>query len=141
MSTTPGPKTNETIVVAEDSPPNLKILCHLLKKLGFDTIPCGNGQEALDALSSNTDKNIVAVISDIMMPTMDGLEFLRLVRADEKLKGLPFILVTAISEKEYIVKANTLKVAGYILKPVTFQRVTDKLQELFPNKVFPKLAG
>jgi len=133
--------TKETIVIAEDSPPNRKILGHLLEKFGYDVIACENGQEAWDKLTTNTDKNIVLVISDIMMPVMDGLNLLRQVRGHETLKELPFVLVTAISEKEYIVQAKELRVNGYILKPVTFQRVSDKLAELFPGKTFPKLAG
>lgn len=133
--------TKETIVIAEDSPPNRKILGHLLEKFGYDVIACENGQEAWDKLTTTTDKKIVLVISDIMMPVMDGLNLLRNVRGHETMKDLPFVLVTAISEKDYIVQAKELKVNGYILKPVTFQRVSDKLAELFPGKTFPKLAG
>lgn len=131
----------ETILIAEDSPPNRKILGHLLEKFGYDVIACENGQEAWDKLTTTTDKKIVAIISDIMMPVMDGLSFLRQVRGHETLKTIPFVLVTAISDKEYIVQAKELNVNGYILKPVTFQRVSGKLQELFPGKTFPKLAG
>ena len=83
----------------------------------------------------------MAVISDIMMPTMDGIQLLRNVRGKENLKTIPFVLVTALSEKEYIVQARELNVNGYILKPVTFQRVTSKLQELFPERALPKLIA
>ncbi|MGE4133054.1 MAG: response regulator [Bdellovibrionales bacterium] len=131
----------DTIVIAEDSPPNRKILAHLLEKLGFKVVACENGQVAWDAIKSGQHKNIVAVISDIMMPTMDGIGLLRNVRGEETLKKLPFVLVTAVSEKDYIVQAKELNVNGYILKPVTFQRVTGKLQELFPGRNFPKLAA
>jgi two-component system chemotaxis response regulator CheY len=134
-------KPKETIVIAEDSPPNRKILAHLLGKLGFIVVACENGQAAWDELSSGRHQTVVAVISDIMMPNMDGIQLLRNVRGNETLKHLPFVLVTAVSEREYIVQAKELNVNGYILKPVTFQRVTGKLQELFPTKTFPKLAG
>ena len=130
----------DTIVIAEDSPPNRKILAHLLEKLGYAVVSCENGQDAWTALTSGEHTQVVAVISDIMMPTMDGIQLLRNVRGNEKLSHLPFVLVTAISEKEYIVQAKELNVNGYILKPVTFQRVTAKLQELFPEHTFPKLA-
>lgn len=141
-SENPPPETpRDTIVVAEDSPPNLKILSHLLNKLGFHVVSCENGQVAWEQLKSGEHKNVVAVISDIMMPTMDGIQLLRQLRADEKLMELPVVLVTAVSDKDYIVQAKDLNVSGYILKPVTFQRVMGKLQELFPHKTFPKLAG
>jgi len=132
--------TLETIVLAEDSPPNRKILTHLLEKMGFKVIPCENGQEALKNLTSG-EHDVKLVMSDIMMPTMDGLELLRQIRADEKIKSIPVILITAVSEKDYIDRARSLGVSGYILKPVTFNRVLEKMTTLFPNKVFPKLAG
>ena len=130
-----------TIIIAEDSPPNRKILAHLLEKLGFDVEACENGQQAWEKLNAPTTKKVVAVISDIMMPTMDGLQLLKNIRQHETLKTMPVVLVTAVSEKDYIVQAKELNVNGYILKPVTFQRVVGKLQEMFPDKVFPKLAG
>lgn len=83
----------------------------------------------------------VVLVTDVRLPHMDGIELLRHVRGHEKHSALPFVLVTAMSEKEYIAKAKELKVNGYILKPVTFQRVTEKMQELFPSRVLPKLVG
>jgi len=132
----------EIIIVAEDSPPNRKILVHLLEKLGYDVIGCENGQqgwEEVEKLKGNP--SLVAVISDIMMPVKDGIEFLKNVRGDETIKDLPFVLVTAVSDKDYILEAKSMDVNGYILKPVTFARVTAKLQELFPDKRIAKIAS
>jgi CheY-like chemotaxis protein len=131
----------DTIVVAEDSAPNRKILAHLLEKLGFHVVACENGQLAWEALTNGENPNVVAIISDLMMPIKNGIELLTEVRQHEKLSKTPFVLVTAISEKEYIVQAKEQNVNGYILKPVTFQRVSAKLKELFPERVFPKLAA
>jgi two-component system chemotaxis response regulator CheY len=136
-------ETKDIILVAEDSAPNRTILVHLLKKLGYDVIEAANGQLAwqeLEKAANEAGKNIVAVLSDIMMPEKDGIELLRSVRGFEKYKALPFVLITAVSDKEYIMQAKSLSVNGYILKPVTFQRVLTKLQELFPSKQFPKVA-
>lgn len=127
----------ECIVVAEDSPPNRKILVHLLEKLGYEVVSCEDGQLAWDHLNSSQDStNIVAVLSDIMMPNMDGLELLKSCRSDDRYKEIPFVLITAVSDREYIIEAKEQHVNGYILKPVTFQRVTSKLKELFPDKKF-----
>ena len=134
-------KPKETIVIAEDSAPNRKILMHLLIKLGYDVVAFENGGDAWKAIQEKKVKNVVAIISDIMMPNMDGIQLLRNVRGHADLGKVPFVLVTAVSDKEYIVQAKDLNVNGYILKPVTFQRVTGKLQELFPTRNFPKLAG
>lgn len=137
----PNSSPKDTIIIAEDSPPNRKILAHLLEKLGYKVIACEHGQEAWEALANPANTNVVLVISDIMMPTMDGLQLLKQIRQSPQHKDMPVVLVTAVSEKDYIVQARELSVNGYILKPVTFQRVTSKLQELFPAKTFPKIAG
>ena len=132
----------EIILVAEDSPPNRKILGHLLKKLNYNVIECPNGQEAWDSyLKEESVDGLVAIFSDIMMPSMDGLGLLKNVRKTNKYKDTPFVLITAVSNEDYIVQAKSFNVSGYILKPITFQRITTKLKELFPSKNFSDLAS
>ncbi|MBK9037742.1 MAG: response regulator [Bdellovibrionales bacterium] len=133
--------TREYILIAEDSPPNRKILAHLLKKLDYEVIECVDGQEAWDKHLKESKINLVAILSDIMMPNLDGIGLLKCVREQSSYKDIPFILITAVSDKDYIVQAKNLSVNGYILKPVTFQRVTSKLKELFPKKKFPQIAS
>ncbi len=135
------PNDVEYIVVAEDSAPNRQILCLLLRKLGFAVLEFKDGKAALEAVQNSGERKIVAVVSDLMMPEMDGMEFLRRVRNDEKTASLPFVLVTAVSDKDYIFEAKNLKVDGYILKPITFKRVADKMQALFPKRHFPPMAS
>lgn len=134
-------KNIETIVIAEDSIPNQKILQHLLLKIGFEVVACNNGQVAWEKLNDSSVQNVVAVLSDMMMPELDGMGLLQKVRESENMKNLPFVLITAISDKDQIIAAKNLKVNGYILKPVTFQKVLAKLKELFPHKKFPSLAA
>ena len=131
----------EYVILAEDSAPNRAILALLLRKMNFQVIECEDGQIAWDKMHQNRDKNIVAVISDMMMPNMDGLGLLRRVRGDEQFSQLPFVFVTAISEKDYVFEAKNLHANGYILKPVTFKRVAQKIQDIFPGKKLPQLAG
>lgn len=130
------------ILVAEDSAPNRKILAHLLEKLGFEVAQCENGRQALDILTVKPDMagKVVMVISDVMMPQMDGIEFLRQVRGNEALKKIPFVLVTAVAEKQYVTQAIELAVNGYILKPITFQKVRDKIKELCPQFDLSKVS-
>jgi two-component system, chemotaxis family, chemotaxis protein CheY len=131
----------EYVVVAEDSAPNRMILVHLLKKLQFGVIECMDGAQAWESLQKNKDKKIIAILSDIMMPNLDGLALLKKVRESQQYGPIPFVMVTAVSEKDQIAEAKNLKVDGYLLKPVTFDRVSKKLQELFPNKTFRKIAS
>lgn len=123
----------ECIVVAEDSKPNREIIVQNLKKLGFDVLVFENGRKAWDEVSK-TNKPLVAIFSDIMMPEMDGMEFLKLVRSSEKFKTLPFVFVTAVMQRELIIEAKKLGTNGYLLKPITSSTLQVKLKELFPEK-------
>ncbi len=131
----------ETIIIAEDSDPNRQILALLLRRLGFNVVECRDGALAWQAMNDRRDSGFVAVISDLMMPFMDGMELLRRTKNDPDFANIPFVFVTAVSDKDYIFEAKTLGVHGYILKPVTYKRVYSKLQEIFPNKVFPQIAS
>ncbi|MCB0415806.1 MAG: response regulator [Bdellovibrionales bacterium] len=134
--------STEKIIVVEDSPPNRKILAHLLTKLGYEVDSFEDGQKAWDFLNGDENKgNIVAVISDIMMPNMDGVQLLSNVRKSDTFQSLPFVLVTAVSDRDYIIEAKNLNVNGYILKPVSLKKIQSKLQDLFPQKNFPKVVA
>jgi CheY-like chemotaxis protein len=130
----------ERMIVVEDSLPNRKILIHLLEKLNYKVDAFEDGKQAWDFISSDDCKDFAVIISDIMMPNMDGVQLLKNIR-ESKFKNKPVVLVTAVSDREYIIEAKKLNVNGYILKPVTLQRITGKLEELFPDKKFPKFAA
>ncbi len=135
-------ETQEFILVVEDSTPNRNILIHLLKKLGFQVKEAANGKEAWDVLEKTpAEEKLIAVFSDIMMPEEDGIQLLEKIRSSEKYAQTPFTLVTAVSEKDYIIKAKELNVNGYVLKPVSHDKVLKKLSEFFPGRKFPKLAA
>lgn len=132
----------KSVILAEDSPTNRTVIKHLLLKLGFSVIECESGKIAWEALQAEFEKeNVVAIISDIMMPDMDGIDLLQMVREEEKYKEIPFVLVTAVMEKEQVISAKRLGVNGYILKPVTFQRISAKMKELFPEHKFPRMVA
>ncbi len=131
----------ETILIAEDSIPNQKILQHLLVKMGYNVVAGNNGVEAWEKLNDPETKNVVAILSDMMMPEMDGLTLLKKVREHESFKALPFVFISAISDRDQILTAKTLNVNGYILKPVTYEKVMTKLKSLFPQRLFPKVAA
>jgi CheY-like chemotaxis protein len=132
----------EFILVAEDSAPNRNILCHLIKKLGFQVIEATNGKEAWEKIEKlDSSHTLLAIFSDVMMPDMDGIQLLEKVRSSANFTNIPFTLVTAVSEKEYVLKAKELRVNGYLLKPVSHDKVLKKLTEFFPNRKFPKLVA
>jgi CheY-like chemotaxis protein len=121
------------VLIVEDSVPNRAILALLLRRIGFDVVECDNGDEAWRMIKATGEK-FAAVLSDLMMPEVDGIELLRRVRADEQLVELPFVLVTAVSDREQIFHAKNLNANGYILKPITQKRIELKMRELFPDQ-------
>jgi CheY-like chemotaxis protein len=127
---------DDHILVAEDSSSNRMIIVMLLKKLGLKVLQCEDGAVAWKTLDASRNIKIVAVISDLMMPNLDGLGLLRKCREDEKYKSVPFILATAVNDRDSIMTAKDLRVNGYIIKPVTHKMLIDKLRELFPEKQF-----
>lgn len=130
-----------TALVAEDSSVNRKILVHILKKLGFEVSEHENGKLAWEDFKSKPAGTYGVVFSDIMMPEMDGLQLLKCVRTESDAKDVPFVLLTAVSDKESIMQAKTHNVNGYLLKPVSFDKVSNKVRQFFPNIKFPALAG
>lgn len=125
--------------VVEDSLPNQIILAQFLTKMGFEVQSFNNGQEAWARFEAEPD-GWAFVFSDVMMPKMDGLGLLSKIRNHPQLKNLPVYLVTAMSDKNYVVEAKKYEVTGYILKPISYAMIVDKLQPLFPDMKFPPAA-
>lgn len=90
-----------------------------------------NGLEALDMLRGDAiplDRRLVLL--DLNMPRMNGIEFLRAVRADAELRSLPVVVLTTSNDERDKVDAFNLNVAGYLLKPVTFSDFVDLMAAL-----------
>lgn len=101
----------------------------------------GDGVEALDLLrSSQVPLERLVLLLDVNMPRMNGIELLRELRADPDLKSIPVVMLTTSNDERDKIEAYDLNVAGYILKPVTFERFVDcmKLIKLYWSMVeFP----
>lgn len=116
---------NMNILIVDDYKTMLRIISNLLKQLGFKNIEeATDGSEALRKLREG---NFGLVISDWNMVPMTGLQLLKEVRADAKLKPLPFIMVTAESKTENVVEAKTAGVSNYIVKPFNAETLKTKL--------------
>ncbi|KAM3115996.1 response regulator [Phormidesmis sp. 146-33] len=92
-----------------------------------------NGFEALDMLRGDpptVPPHRRLILLDLNMPKMGGIEFLRELRADDRLKSTPVIVLTTSNEDNDKVEAYNLNVAGYILKPVTFSRFLESMAAL-----------
>ena len=98
------------------------LLVSYVNRAGFGAIAANDGQTALETIKNNTKIKIVAIIADLKMPRINGLEYLRRIRIDPQLKTLPFIIVTGDMDKQNILNAKQLNVSGYLLKPVNLEK-------------------
>ncbi len=117
------------VLIVDDYKTMLRIIKNLLNQLGFENV-----DEATDgtmAFQMATEKNYGLVISDWNMEPMSGYEFLKKVRADEKIKALPFIMITAESKTDNVVAAKQAGVSNYIVKPFNADTLKGKIEAVF----------
>ena len=117
--------TSMNVLIVDDYKTMLRIVRNLLKQLGFENV-----DEATDgsmALSKLRDKNYGLVISDWNMEPMTGLQLLKEVRADGRLKSLPFLMITAESKTENVIEAKKAGVNNYIVKPFNAETLKGKI--------------
>ena len=116
------------IIVVDDYNTMRRIIRNLLKQLGFDNVDeAADGGEAFTKMQ---EKAYQLVISDWNMEPMTGLELLKLVRADAKLKHTPFIMVTAESKPENVIAAKQAGVSNYIVKPFNAETLKTKMSSV-----------
>ena len=116
---------NMNVWIVDDYKTMLRIIRNLLKQLGFENV-----EEATDggmALAKLREKSYGLVISDWNMEPMTGLQLLKEVRADARLKNTPFIMVTAESKTENVVSAKQAGVNNYIVKPFNAETLKSKI--------------
>ncbi|MFB0911921.1 MAG: chemotaxis response regulator CheY [Glaciecola sp.] len=120
---------NMKILVVDDFSTMRRIIKNLLKDLGFTNV-----QEADDgttALPMLVRGDFDFVVTDWNMPGMQGIDLLRAIRANDNLKHLPVLMVTAEAKKEQIVAAAQAGVNGYVIKPFTAATLKEKLEKIF----------
>ena len=117
------------ILIVDDFSTMRRIIKNLLHDLGYD-----NSHEADDgttALPTLRNGSFDFLITDWNMPGMQGIDLLRAVRSDPKLRTLPVLLVTAEARRDQIVMAAEAGVNGYIVKPFTAQTLKEKIDRIF----------
>jgi two-component system chemotaxis response regulator CheY len=113
------------ILVVDDYSTMRRIVRNLLKQLGFENSEeAANGDEALGKLA---EKSFGLIVSDWTMEPMTGLDLLRKVRADDSIKHIPFIMVTAESKPENVIAAKQAGVSNYIVKPFNAETLKTKM--------------
>ena len=122
---------NMKILTVDDFSTMRRIIRNMLRQLGYSNIV--EAEDGVEALSLLQREKVDFVISDWNMPNMNGLDLLKAIRADENLKPIPVLLVTAEALKEYIVEAVKAGVNNYVVKPFTAETLQEKIDTIFKN--------
>jgi len=128
----------KTILVVEDSDSSRDITCHFLQEGGFRVLEANDGQSALELLKT---RHVDLILTDIMMPNMDGWKLSAEVRKDKRFNMTPFVFLSVLDDLDDQIKGLTLGVDDYLSKPITPQQLlarvntaltrTDRLKPYF----------
>jgi two-component system, chemotaxis family, chemotaxis protein CheY len=119
-----------TVLIVDDSSVMRKIVERALRQAGLDltrVIEAGSGREALALLAQ---ERVHLIVSDINMPIMDGLEFLRQAQSQSLVRGAPVVMITTESGEDHVREALKAGAQGYIRKPFTPDQVRDRVLPL-----------
>ncbi|MDP4546717.1 MAG: chemotaxis response regulator CheY [Marinobacter sp.] len=120
---------NMKILIVDDFSTMRRIIKNLLRDLGFtNTEEADDGNTALPMLKNG---HYDFLVTDWNMPGMSGFDLLKAVRADENLKNLPVLMVTAEAKRDQIVAAAQAGVNGYVVKPFTAAVLKEKIEKIF----------
>ena len=117
-------------LIVDDSSVMRKIVERALRQAGLELMvvhEAGNGNEGLELLKA---KPVDLILSDINMPAMDGLEFLRQIKAQNLAPGVPVVMITTESSEEHVKQAILAGAQGYIRKPFTAEQVKERVLPL-----------
>lgn len=119
------------ILIVEDDPVSLKLMDSILTKKGYETITTTSGREAIDYL--DREKPVDLVISDVMMPEIDGFQLLKYMNSHKKIQKIPVMLCTARNDKSSVLKGLDLGARDYIAKPIKADLLIEKVERAINN--------
>lgn len=115
------------VLFVDDSPTMRRIIKNSLQKIGFNEfIEAENGVDALDKIDG---EDVGLILSDWNMPEMNGKQLVEKLKANDKYKDIPIIMITTRGMKEDVIAAVKLGVAGYVVKPFTPDILKGKIQK------------
>ena len=111
---------NLSVLVVDDVPLNILLIKKMLSQYTFEVRTANGGQAALDAIAQKMPN---LVLLDLMMPGIDGFEVIRRLRADDKTKDLPIIILSALNSEQDISKGFQLGANDFINKPIIMEKL------------------
>jgi CheY-like chemotaxis protein len=126
------------ILMVEDDPKDVELTLTALEEynLANEVVVVNDGEEALDylncrgAFKTRTGDNPAVMLLDLKLPKVDGLEVLQQVKADERFRLIPVVVLTSSREEKDMVASYKLGVNGYVVKPVNFHEFVNAIREL-----------
>ena len=126
------------ILIVEDDPNDVELTLTALEDYNLvnDVVVTRDGQEALDYLycrgqfSSRPNENPAVLLLDLKLPKVDGLEVLKQIKSDERLKMIPVVVLTSSHEEKDMMRSYKLGVNAYVVKPVNFHEFVNAVKEL-----------
>ncbi len=119
---------NKALVVDDDDLILNFMTTLLQRKFGLRVSTAKDGLEGIEQLKKG---GVDVIFLDIMMPKLDGIQFLEMIRSEFRFNHIPVIIISAANNKEIIAKLLKLGIKDYILKPLEFLKITDKLNDIF----------
>ena len=128
----------KSILLVDDDLNDIELAVEALKRnnLANHIVTARHGGEALDYLfrrgdhAGRNDEDPIFILLDLKMPKVDGLEVLRQIKADAKLKMIPVVMLTSSREESDLVKSYSLGVNAYVVKPVEFSQFVEAIRQL-----------
>lgn len=121
-----------SILVIEDNPVNAKVLVRMLHAGGYQTVVAWNGKEALTVVSDTP--GIQLIITDYMMPEMDGLEFILKVKTSPAFSHIPILLASAYADLETVKRVRRLQCDGFLVKPIDKEQLLKRVGYLMRSQ-------
>ncbi|MGA2624418.1 MAG: response regulator [Bacteroidota bacterium] len=119
------------VLLVDDEVNFAQLLGGLLQMDGFEVTVAHDGQEALEKLATFTPD---AIISDVVMPRVDGFEMFKQVKANEKTASIPFLFITGFQDSQMLEKARAIGAFGILQKPIDIEQIERRLGELTKSR-------
>jgi len=114
----------KTVLIVEDEPRNLKLVRDLLNVVGYETLEATDGGKGLELARTHKPD---LILMDIAIPVIDGIEAMKILKADAKTKNIPVIALTAFAMKEEIENIRAAGCDGYMTKPIDTREFLKKV--------------
>lgn len=124
---------SKKILIVDDEPDILVFLSYNFRKKGYTVVTANNGLEGIKKAKAEIPN---LIISDILMPEMDGIEMCREIRSDLLLRKIPFIFLTAVNDDYKVLYAMTTGADQFVSKPIKFEYLLQIVEHIIEEKNF-----